>query len=84
MDGISLQCLLLSLYLLGSCIITSPNGLRRNYNLLVRMNELAKNLWAFFFASLLFGVWLIPILIGVFAIYVVIYIKWPEFFKKYL
>ena len=37
-----------------------------------------------FFASMLFGVWLIPILIGVFALYVVIYIKWPEFFKKYL
>ncbi len=50
----------------------------------VIMNELAKNLWAFFFASMLFGVWLIPILIGVFALYVVIYIKWPEFFKKYL
>ena len=50
----------------------------------VIMNELAKFLWAFFFSSMLFGVWLIPILIGVFALYVVIYIKWPEFFKKYL
>ena len=45
---------------------------------------LAKNLWAFFFASLLFGVLIIPILIGVFAIYAYIYIKWPEFLKKYL
>ena len=48
------------------------------------MSEWVKNLWAFFFASMLFGVWLIPILIGVFAIYAYVYIKWPEFFKKYM
>lgn len=48
------------------------------------MNTLAKNLWAFFFASMLFGVWIVPILVAVFAIYVFIYVKWPDFFNKYL
>ena len=28
------------------------------------MNDLAKNAWAFFLASLIFGVWTIPILIA--------------------
>ena len=48
------------------------------------MNELAKNLWALFFASMLFGLWIFPILIVVFAIYAYVYIKWPDFFKKYM
>lgn len=48
------------------------------------MNELAKNLWAFFLASLFFGIWIIPILIVIFAIYTVVYIKWPDFFRKYM
>ena len=48
------------------------------------MNELAKFLWAFFFASMLFGIWIIPILIGLIVIYTVTYIKWPDFFEKYL
>jgi len=48
------------------------------------MNELAKNLWAFFFASMLFGVWLIPILIAVFAVYAFVYHRWPDFFRKYM
>ena len=48
------------------------------------MNELAKTLWAFFIAAMFFGLWLIPILIAVFVIYAIIYIKWPDFFRKYL
>ena len=48
------------------------------------MSEWVKNLWAFFFASMLFGIWVIPILIGMLAIYAYVYIKWPEFFKKYM
>ena len=48
------------------------------------MNELAKNVWAFFFAAMLFGVWIFPILIAIFVIYAIIFVKWPGFFKKYL
>lgn len=48
------------------------------------MNELAKFLWAFFFASMLFGIWTIPIVIGIVAVYAVIYYKWPNIFDKYL
>lgn len=51
---------------------------------ILEMNELAKNLWALFFASMLFGLWIFPILIVVFAIYAYVYIKWPDFFKKYM
>ena len=48
------------------------------------MKQLAGLLWAFFFAAMLFGIWLIPILIVVYTIEVIIYFKWPDFFKKYL
>ena len=48
------------------------------------MTELAKTLWALFLASMFFGVWIFPLLLAVFAIYTVIYLKWPEFFRKYL
>lgn len=48
------------------------------------MNELAKNLWAFFFASLLFGIWTLPILIVLVGISVFISIKWPDFYNKYM
>lgn len=41
-------------------------------------------LWAVFFAAMLFGVWIFPILIAVFIIYGIIYVKWPDFFRKYL
>lgn len=48
------------------------------------MNELAKNLWAFFFASMLFGIWTIPILIVMVGGAVVIKYKWPDFYDKYM
>ena len=48
------------------------------------MKQLAENIWWFFLAAMFFGIWLIPLLIVVFIIYVIIYAKWPEFFKMYL
>ena len=39
------------------------------------MNELAKNAWAFFFMTLVFGIWTIPILIA-FAVGCYIYQSW--------
>lgn len=36
------------------------------------MNELAKNVWAFFLVSLVFGIWTIPMLLG-WAVFCYIY-----------
>lgn len=48
------------------------------------MKKLAGYLWALFLAMLTFGIWIFPLLLVVFVIYAIIYIKWPDFFKKYL
>ena len=48
------------------------------------MNELAKNLWAFFFAAMFFGVWTIPILIVMVGASLYIRHKWPGRYDEYL
>lgn len=47
------------------------------------MKELASLLWGLFLAGLAFGMWGIPIFIGMIAIGVYVKIKWPDIGEKY-
>ena len=48
------------------------------------MNELAKILWAFFFAAMFFGIWTMPILVVMLGVSFFVRYKWPDFYEKYL
>ena len=48
------------------------------------MNVIARNVWAFFIATMLFGGWVFPIFAAIVIVYAIIYKRWPGFFEKYL